>query len=563
MVPVLDPRGPVPNPVGGRAPRPRDYVGKRLLLVDNGKLAPEFGPYGVLFETLRELLAEAYPGVQVVTLRRNLLEGSMEDLDGLAAGLISRLSPDGAILALSDTGVSQPTALLAVGLEKRGIPTCVLCLPLGAQLSRITTGRLLPGIPHVVIRSKPEDRPEDVREETRALFPLVVRALTEPRGAAEAASQGPERQSLPGDQGIDAADTSGLLPLDDEARRALAELGGDPGAWEDRLLELLCRHRIGDGLPVVTPTPSRVEAMLAAVPLRPDDVLIDRCLPAAVSLTVKLAAINAVMAGCTPELFPVVIAALRAMGHPDFRLFQAAVTTHPAGTMVLVSGPLAARLGIASGPGCLGPGFRANATIGRAINLVLLNVCRAVPGLSDLTRLGSPAEFTYCFAEAVDESPWPPLHAGLLGPNVTTVTVHKCEGPHNVLNNVGRTPEEILTSVASAAATLAGNNVYNPAELVVILNPEHARTIAAAGWSKDDVRHFLFEKARIPRESLRGHGITPIWPRWFYSMERIPVVRRPEDILVVVAGGPGPQSAVAIPWGYSRAVTVAIEAVSQ
>jgi hypothetical protein len=204
----------------------------------------------------------------------------------------------------------------------------------------------------------------------------------------------------------------------------------------------------------------------------------------------------------------------------------------------------------------MGPGFRANATIGRAINLSVVNICRAVPGLADLASQSSPAEFTYCFAENEEDSPWPALHTELFDEGTTSITVLKCEAPHDVVEFMSTTPEDILEVVASSATSLGTNNAYMPSNLVVALAPDHARIIARAGWSKDQVRRFLFEKARNPRQSLEGRGIMPLWPRWFRKLEWVPIAERPEDIIVVVAGGPGPHSMVAPPWGLnSRAVT--------
>jgi hypothetical protein len=266
----------------------------------------------------------------------------------------------------------------------------------------------------------------------------------------------------------------------------------------------------------------------------------------------------AAMAGCRPECFWVVVAAYRAMARPEFRLFQAAVTTHPSGTLVLVSGDRAAACGIESGPGCLGPGFPANATIGRAVALAYRVFLNAVPGGYDLTRQGSPAEYSYCCAENVAASPWPGLHVDAGHPDGTTVTVLKCEGPRNVLDNLSMTPTDLLDSVADTMTGIAANNAFNPnSQTAVFLNPEHAAIVASAGWSKSDVREYLRERARVEAARLTGRGSLPKWPRWFASLERIPIVRSADDILVVVAGGAGPQSQVALPWGLSRAVTVA------
>src|SRR6185436_566591 len=153
------------------------------------------------------------------------------------------------------------------------------------------------------------------------------------------------------------------------------------------------------GLPVIPPTAKRVDAMLGFTDRDPEQGLVNEIPPSGATITVRSLAVNAVMAGCRPAYFPILVAAFQAIADPAYRAFQGAITTHPSGNAIVVSGPLADELGIASGPGCLGPGFRANATIGRAINLTIMNVARAIPGKSDLGVFGSPAEFTYCFAE--------------------------------------------------------------------------------------------------------------------------------------------------------------------
>jgi hypothetical protein len=212
-------------------------------------------------------------------------------------------------------------------------------------------------------------------------------------------------------------------------------------------------------------------------------------------------------------------------------------------------------VGVHSGGGCLGPGFRANATIGRAIGLCVLNVSRATAGRSDLAVFGSPAEFTYCFAEAAERTPWLPLHIEHFDAQTTSVTVHRCEAPHNVVDYLSQTPEGVLGTVASVAATLGGNNAYVPGELLLLLGPDHAQIIARAGWSKHDVQTFLFEHARLDGTRLIGRGVPPIPPRTLHPDERVPIVAAPSDILIVVAGGDGPHSMVGIPWGFARAIT--------
>ena len=223
------------------------------------------------------------------------------------------------------------------------------------------------------------------------------------------------------------------------------------------------------------------------------------------------------MTSCPARAFPVVVAALRAMAKPGYRLNQAAVTTHPAGNAIVFSGAGAERYGLSGGPGCLGPGQRGNASVGRAVSLAILSVFGARPGGSDLTTFGSPAEFTYCLAEAVESSPWPALAADY-GDGSPGVLVVKCEGPRNVIEAVATHPREICEALAAAATNLGANNAYLPGDLLVLLNPEHARIATDAGWTRTDVARAIHEGARLPRALVEGRGLIPIRPAYMDAL---------------------------------------------
>jgi hypothetical protein len=181
----------------------------------------------------------------------------------------------------------------------------------------------------------------------------------------------------------------------------------------------------------------------------------------------------------------------------------------------------------------------------------------ARPGGSDLTTQGSPAEYSFCCAENVEATPWQPLHEELGFSNQTTVTVLRCEGPRNVMDSLSRNAEGILESVADTLTGIAANSSFLPAaQSVVFLSPDHAKIVADCGWTKHDTQMFLFERARLPKDLLLRRGVMPHWPAWFDELEEVPVALKPEDFLVVVAGGGGPHSAVAIPWGESIGATV-------
>jgi len=309
-----------------------------------------------------------------------------------------------------------------------------------------------------------------------------------------------------------------------------------------------------DGLPIIPPTPERVAAMLGG---RDGARGLGAMPPLWRQATLEKLAINAVMAGCEPAAFPVVLAAVEAMLDPAFNLYGVQATTHPVAPLLVVNGPYGRQIGLHGGSGCFGPGFRANATIGRAIRLILLNVGGAWPGRYDMATQGSPAKFAYCIAENEAASPWGPLRDG------DTVTVYGGEGPHNVNDHMSTTGSRILANVADTAISL-GSNVgwyFSQAQLMVVLGPEHARTIADDGLTRADVQRFVYENARQPLGLMRLGGMYGMqdWPLWMNVMldddARLPRVPSPDDVFVVVAGGSGKHSSVVPNCTFSRAVS--------
>jgi len=313
-----------------------------------------------------------------------------------------------------------------------------------------------------------------------------------------------------------------------------------------------------DGLPIIPPTPERVAAMLGG---RDGARVLGVMPPLWRQATLEKLAVNAVMAGCEPAAFPIIVAAVEAMLDPTFNLYGVQATTHPVAPLLVVNGPYGRQVGLHAGSGCFGPGFRANATIGRAIRLILLNVGGAWPGRYDMATQGSPAKFAYCIAENEAASPWGPLCDG------DVVTVYGGEGPHNVNDHVSTTAAGILANVADTAVSL-GSNVgwyFSQAQLMVVLGPEHARTIAGDGLERADVQRFVYENARQPLSLMRLGGMYGMqdWPAWMNATSdpdaRLPRVPSPEDIFVVVAGGSGKHSSVVPTCTISRAVSRPIQ----
>jgi hypothetical protein len=357
-----------------------------------------------------------------------------------------------------------------------------------------------------------------------------------------------------------------------------ADLGPPPGPGPEqelleladespeRLYEVMAEHGWGDGLPVVAPTPARVEAMLDGYPGRPDEVLAVLP-PRSGAATARMVAVNAVMAGCPREVFPVVTAAVRALGRPDFNLRGVQATTHPVAIMVAVHGDIVEQAGYNAGFGTFGPGCRANATTGRAVRLILLHVGGGRPGDGDASTQGQPAKYTYCLAENGPASPWPlyPRSRGV--DSASAVTVAGVEGPHNSHDMWSTRAAPIFEKISSVMTTLGSNNApMMGSEMFVVLCPEHAAQAAAEGWSRQDVQLFLYEHARLPWRVWERHhperfGIGVPWAADVDDPERLmPMVSPPENIRVMVAGGPGKHSCVIPSWGIiSRSATVPVE----
>lgn len=311
-----------------------------------------------------------------------------------------------------------------------------------------------------------------------------------------------------------------------------------------------------DGLPVVAPSPERVERFCAAATSGDAAADLGAMAPRQGRLTVRTLAANAVMAGCRPEHMPVLEAAAAALQEPGFNLYGMQMTTHPVAAMVMVHGPLAAELGINTGTGCMGQGNRANGTIGRAVRLVMMNVGGAYPGdgehpgAIDRATQGTPAKWSFCFAENEAASPWQPFRVQLgFALDDSVVTVAAVEGPHNVNDHHSDSGEEILFTIAETMATPGSNTLYMGGDQFVVLGPEHAAVIARSGFGIADVQQYLFEHARVPVERIGAKKLdeAATWGVYRERLEsfggRIPVAYAPEDIRIVVAGGVGRHSA--------------------
>lgn len=343
---------------------------------------------------------------------------------------------------------------------------------------------------------------------------------------------------------------------------AMVECDDDPEA----VFALLCEKGWSDGLPVIPPTPERVERMLSYCDRDLDKPVIKIPPRYGAATPIRVAA-NAVMAGCKPEHFPLVLLALEAMAEEPYNLYGTQATTHPCTPMLIFNGPVATELGINSGHNAMGNYFRANAVIGRAVRLALVNIGAAIPGTGDMATAGTPAKFTFCVAENEAASPWEPLHVERGFPKeASTVTVVAGEGPHNINDHESLTPEGILMMVAGTMATTGSNNAYYAGQPVLAFGPEHAATAASGGMSKADIKRWLFDHATIPLSKFSKEGIERRFRRkladqFAHAPLDAPVhmVAKAEDLIVIVVGGAGKHSQYVPTFGNTRAVTRALK----
>jgi hypothetical protein len=320
-----------------------------------------------------------------------------------------------------------------------------------------------------------------------------------------------------------------------------------------------------DGLPIVPPTPERHASMLAEAGFDGAEVL-GSIEPRQGRATVAKVAANAVMAGCQAEHLAVVVAATRAMCEPRLNLKALNTTTHPCTALALINGPIAEAIDVNATYNAMGQGSLANAVIGRAIRFVLLNIGGGTPGILDRSTMGSPAKYSFCFAENADDNPWgETLHMERgFDRGISTITLCGVEGPHNVNDHYGQTAEEVLLTVGGTIATTGANNSYLGGEVIVVLGPEHAEIVARDGFSKADVKDFLIEHAIIPASHIsapqRAATEAYVPERLLGPGHGVRIAAQRDDIMLLVAGGSGRHSCIIPSFGETRSVTVPITA---
>lgn len=511
-----------------------------VLFFDNTKLS--YGNYAAVFSRIKDVFRKN--GIDSYIDHCETVRGkSTGELRDLGERLAEK-EPVAAIVALGDMGVAPATTILTIALEELGIPSVFITAPPGTALAKATAFYRAGRLCLCNIDLHQYSTAEDIRDQVDELIPAIMEALTLHPQRID------ERASLEFALDTEAPAEDGFLSF---APGKLAD--GMDIADAQAVTDFFNKMRIGDGLPVIPPTEERYRRMMAYCQYRPDEVVAVEIGPSGQDIRARDIAVNAVLAGCQPQHMPILLTVFRAMAEPAYNLLQSVSTAHPGGDMVLVSGPLATELGIAGGPGCFGPGFPANACIGRAVKLVQINVCRAVPGISDLAGLSSPAEFSFCFAEEPGLSPWPLIHEERGDGKTTVVYVLKAESPHDIVDLLSQSADDLMVTLVDSCTTLGSNNAFIPGPLVLVLTPDHASILAHDGWDKRKIREYLHNHVHHSATRVENRGIVPVRPASFAGIDPIPVTRSAEDIEIVVAGARGGHSAVILPWAlHSEAV---------
>ena len=327
--------------------------------------------------------------------------------------------------------------------------------------------------------------------------------------------------------------------------------------------KLFIQKRWGDGLIAAQPTPEAVQRMLRHTTRAPDDV-VATIAPGMGAATVEYIAIQGVMAGCYPEYLPVLIAAAEAVGTSAFHLQAIQSTTNPSAVWLIVNGPAARWLEVNSGAGCLGQGTWANATLGRALRLILQNIGGALPGEMDKATQGQPAKYTMCCAENEAASPWAPLHVERgHAQDASTVTVVGALGAWS-MNMTAREPEDVIAMIGDTMQYPASSDYIYGGAPFIILSPQHANLFHAAGWSKDEVKRRLWEASKMRAGRCKGSEYERLVTGRRAELGEItedtliPVSELADHISIMVAGGPGSHSVFVPVSAHTRSVTKAI-----
>ena len=386
----------------------------------------------------------------------------------------------------------------------------------------------------VVAHPLGELKPAQVRARARKAYPDIMGQLVTPKSSAvERAPRDPPR----------------MLKV--------------PGSWAE-VNDYLYRQGWTDGLPVTPADATSVAKMVAASGLTPQAVI--GVVPPRMGMaTVEKIAANAVMAGCEPRYFPVVVAAVQAVCKPEFNLLPMQATTNPVTPLIIVNGPAVQELGLNSGCNVLGQGWRANATVGRALRFVLNNIGGGTPGTGDKSAHGQPGKFTFCIAENEPASPWEPFHVERgFSAKDSTVSVIGVTGTQDIIHYARTSARKVVDTIVRSVPREGHKNLYSGGEPLFVLGPEQAAILGSEGLSKKQLKRRIFDGTKVPLRLFHPETVELIKgrrPGVFTGRRRIteiPIADRAEDIQVIVAGGAGNHTVFLPTWGDTRCVSVKI-----
>jgi hypothetical protein len=321
--------------------------------------------------------------------------------------------------------------------------------------------------------------------------------------------------------------------------------------------EFFLEKEWSDGFPVVTPTEQRLQRMLKGTRRDPHEIIGD-VPPAGETATVRDVAIHALMAGCKPEYLPVAIGGMRQILREEFNMGGVQCTMHGVAPLMIVNGPYARKIGLHGGSGCFGPGFRANASIGRAVRLMLMNLGAGLPGKASATVFSSPIRYTACLTENVDLTPWETIAVARgYSPEDNVITCAMVESPRLHFDDVSTKPERLLIGIADSMTSTGSWNMWFSSDVVVAMSPQHARLCADAGMTRSQVQQRLWELAARAQGALKRGGN---WrPERAIAMgidpndddAPIKAVKELDRLHLIVAGGVGPVTAVCHGWNHA------------
>jgi hypothetical protein len=534
---LLDPRGIQDREVIKLAPRTTldDMRKGKVLFYNNTKLG--FCNYITVYDRIKERLTEL--GITNFVDYVETVRGKEPHQLAEYAAMMAQENPVAAFVAFGDMGTSSSTTLVAIALEKLGIPTVYMTAPPGTAITEGVGAYRAGNLCLCSVDIYQFSSVKEVAEQVDLKWDHIIDSLTATGEKLKQAA----KINFKIDKIPPARD--GFLPFKIEVGE---QESLEPGAYMEEVNEYFNAEHMSDGLPIIPPTKQRYSKMMEYCPFDENLILCGPAGPSGRSITVKDVAIAAIMAGCTPKAMPILVASFKALNSPAYNFNQSVTTSHPGGNMVLVSGPIAQEIGISGLQGCLGPGWPVNATIGRAVNLVIMNALRSVPGVCDLDCIASQAEFTYCFAEEPSLAKWNMINEDRFDAETTTVYVLKAEPLHDIIDFLSMDGHDLLDTIAACCTTLGSNNAYMPGPMVICLTPDHAIMLEKSGYTKRMIQEHIHTYVYHQVPMVRDRGLVPVRPADFANRHPMPVTRFPEDVEIVTIGGRGGHSGVILPW---------------